>query len=84
MNDLLDQLAVPLFAFVSIMRGLTHKETQRTPELHRELLDALQSKQPARIRRAVRGHYANSYDSFLNSDSESLQEMLTQRARVAN
>ena len=67
---------MPLFAFVSIMRSLTRLETKRTPELHRELLDALKSKQAARIKRAVRGHYANSYDGFLNSDVESLEDML--------
>lgn len=73
---LLDQLAVPLFAFVSIMRSLTHIESQHTPQLHRELLAALRSKQATRIKRAVREHHANSYDSFLNSDAESLEEML--------
>jgi DNA-binding GntR family transcriptional regulator len=78
---LLDQLAVPLFAFVSIMRSLTHTESRRTPELHRELLDALKSKQPPRIRGAVRSHYANSYDGFLNSDAESLQEILSKQGR---
>jgi DNA-binding GntR family transcriptional regulator len=77
--NILDQLTVSLFAFVSIMRSLRHTEIKATPALHRELLDALKSRQVARIRRAVRGHYANSYDGFLNSDVESLEEMLTRR-----
>ncbi|MFN0120025.1 MAG: GntR family transcriptional regulator [Blastocatellia bacterium] len=76
---MLDQLSVSLFAFVSIMRSLCNTGIEFTAEQHRELLDALKSKKPARISRAVRGHFANSYDDFLNSDVESLEEMLAQR-----
>ncbi len=77
---LLDKLAVSLFAFVSIMRSVCDTGLEFTAEQHRVLLDALKSKKAARISRAVRGHFANSYDDFLNSDVESLEEMIAQRA----
>jgi DNA-binding GntR family transcriptional regulator len=77
---LLDQLAVSLFAFVSIMRSVRNTGLEITAEQHRELLDALKSKKAARISRTVRGHFANSYDDFLNSDVESLEEMLARPA----
>jgi DNA-binding GntR family transcriptional regulator len=73
---ILDHLTVPLFAFVSIMRSISHTGMTHTAAQHQELLDALKSKKAARISRAVRGHFANSYDGFLNSDVESLEAML--------
>lgn len=77
---MLDQLAVSLFAFVSIMRSVCNTGLELTAEQHRELLDALKSRKAARIKLAVRGHFANSYDDFLNSDVESLEELVAQRA----
>ncbi|MGH9844396.1 MAG: GntR family transcriptional regulator [Blastocatellia bacterium] len=76
----LDQMAVSLFAFVSIMRSVCNTGMENAPEQHRELLDALKSKKAARISRAVRGHFANFYDDFLNSDVESLEELVAQQA----
>lgn len=77
---ILDHLAVPLFAFVSIMRSISHTGMKQTAKEHQQVLDALKSKKAARISRAVRGHFANSYDGFLNSDVESLEAMMAQRA----
>jgi DNA-binding GntR family transcriptional regulator len=77
---ILDQLAVSLFAFISIMRSVCNTRLEVTTEHHGELLDALKSKKPARISHAVRGHFVNSYDDFLNSDVVSLEEMIAQRA----
>ena len=78
--SMLDQLAVSLFAFVSIMRSVCHTGMELTADQHQELLDALKSRKAARISRAVRGHFANSYYDFLNSDVESLEEMIARQA----
>jgi DNA-binding GntR family transcriptional regulator len=45
---------------------------------HEDLIAALRSKKPSRIRQAIREHVIGSYNGFLNSGAESLEEMINQ------
>jgi DNA-binding GntR family transcriptional regulator len=76
--EMLDYLTTPLFAFVSVLRSVGAQELKDIVAPHEDLLAALKSKKPARIRQAVRDHVIGSYNSFLSSGVESLEEMLNQ------
>jgi DNA-binding GntR family transcriptional regulator len=55
----LDQLAVPLFAFVSMLRRAGHQSLKDVVQSHEGLVASLRSKSPAEIRDAVRQHFAH-------------------------
>jgi DNA-binding GntR family transcriptional regulator len=74
--EMLDYLTTPLFAFISILRSVGAGELKDVVAPHEDLLAALRSKKASRIRRAVREHVIGSYNGFLNSGVESLEEML--------
>lgn len=79
--DLLDQLTMPLFAFLSVLRSTGTKILPDAVAPHQDLLAALQSKKAARITRALREHVVGSYEGFLNSGAESLEMMLRHQHR---
>jgi DNA-binding GntR family transcriptional regulator len=54
----LDQLAVPLFAFVSIVRGANRQTLKHVVQSHEGFLAALRSRNAAHIREAVRQHFS--------------------------
>jgi len=77
--EMLDYLTTPLFAFISILRSVGAGELRDVVAPHEDLLAALRSKKASRIRQAVRDHIIGSYNGFLNSGVESLEEMLQGR-----
>jgi DNA-binding GntR family transcriptional regulator len=74
--EMLDYLTTPLFAFISILRSAGAAELKDVVAPHEDPLAALRSKKASRIRQAVREHILGSYNGFLNSGVESLEEML--------
>src|SRR5262245_45677450 len=74
--EMLDYLTTPLFAFISILRSVGAEELKDVVAPHEDLLAALRSKRSSRIRQAVRKHIIGSYNGFLTSGVESLEEML--------
>src|SRR5215475_6241275 len=76
LSETLDYLTTPLFAVISILRGVGAEELKDLVAPHEDLLDALRSKKRSRIKQAVRDHVIGSYNGFLNSGVESLEEML--------
>jgi DNA-binding GntR family transcriptional regulator len=75
--EMLDYLTTPLFAFISILRSAgVAAELKDVVAPHEDLLAALKSKKASRIRQAIREHIIGSYNGFLNSGVESLEEML--------
>lgn len=53
----LDQLAVPLFAFVSILRGAHREKLTDVVQSHEGIVQALRSGEPGAIRDALRQHF---------------------------
>lgn len=53
----LDQLAVPLFAFVSILRGAHREKLTDVVQSHEGIVQALRSGDPGTIREALRQHF---------------------------
>jgi DNA-binding GntR family transcriptional regulator len=55
--SMLDQLSVPLFAFVSIERGTQRRNLADVVESHEGIVEALRSGERGAIRRALRQHF---------------------------
>lgn len=53
----LDQIAVPLFAFVSIVRGAHRQSLREVVQSHEGIVDALRNPSVKRIRQALRQHF---------------------------
>ena len=53
---LLNQLTIPLFAFVSINRGRSRETLKDVVESHEHVVAALESRDPATIKRVLDGH----------------------------
>jgi DNA-binding GntR family transcriptional regulator len=62
---ILDQLTVPLFAFVSIQRHRSHQELARAVRSHEPIVGALKIGDPVAVREALRVHVETSYAEFL-------------------
>jgi DNA-binding GntR family transcriptional regulator len=58
----LDALAVPLFAFVSILRGASRQTLKDVVSSHEGLVEALRRGDASRIRDAVRQHFAHELE----------------------
>jgi DNA-binding GntR family transcriptional regulator len=67
---LLDLVTVPLFAFVSIMRSQGLQKLTAVVAEHGPLVDALRSKDAARIRAAFEKGATSFYDPFLGDGGE--------------
>jgi len=74
--EMLDYLTMPLFAFISILRSLGTQRLKDMVSPHEDLIAALRSKKVSRIKRAIHEHVIDSYQGFLSSGAESLEEML--------
>jgi DNA-binding GntR family transcriptional regulator len=64
-------LTTPLFAFLSVLQSVEHKDT-RTSKPHERLVAAIRSRDELRIRKEIRGHIRDSYGEFLSSGEETL------------
>ena len=62
---LLDLVAVPLFAFISILRSQGLQRLRAVVEEHSPLVDALKTRDTARIRAAFQKGATSSYEAFL-------------------
>ncbi len=70
---ILEQLAAPLFAYISIRRSSGHEDLKRVVREHEPIVEALGSGSPDTIRSAVRLHIESSYRQFLSAGVEVLQ-----------
>jgi DNA-binding GntR family transcriptional regulator len=65
----LDQVAVPLFAFVSILRSAGSHDLIRVMSSHAAIVEALRLRDRARIEEVIAQHGQDGYREFLNSGS---------------
>lgn len=72
---LLDQLTVPLFAFISILRRFEGENLESAIESHRVIVEAFESGVEADVREVIRRHISPIYFNYLNSGTENLQAM---------
>jgi DNA-binding GntR family transcriptional regulator len=63
--QILEQLTVPLFAFVSMHRRRTHQELVQVVRAHDPIVETIKSGDPQAVREAVQGHIESSYSEFL-------------------
>ena len=59
----LDQLAVPLFAFISILRGANRQTLVEVVQSHEGMVDALRSGDPAEIRDTLHQHLVSGFST---------------------
>lgn len=78
--EMLDYLTTPLFALISILRSMGTEELKDIVAPHEDLLAALKSKKTSRIKQTIREHVIGSYQGFLDSGVESLEELLNGRS----
>jgi DNA-binding GntR family transcriptional regulator len=57
----LDQLAIPLFAFVSILRGASRQSLKDVVASHEGIATALRGRDPETIREALRQHFRSGF-----------------------
>jgi DNA-binding GntR family transcriptional regulator len=62
---LLELVAVPLFAFISILRSQGLQRLTAVVEAHSPLVEALRTREPVRIRAAFQKGATSSYEAFL-------------------
>jgi DNA-binding GntR family transcriptional regulator len=74
----LEQVTLPLFAFIGLLRQLGVEE-RRTGDPHTPIIEALRSCKVKRITEVVRGHFKNSYNHFIESNSDDLQAAIAGR-----
>jgi DNA-binding GntR family transcriptional regulator len=70
---LLEQVTVPLFAFISLMRSQGLQKLTAVVAAHEPLIEALRSRDSARIRDAFQRGATSSYESFLGDDGPGIQ-----------
>ncbi len=75
----LDQIAVPLFAFVSILRSAGSQDLVRVMSSHAAIVEALYQRDHARIEEVFGQHGRDAYREFLNSGSEDCRSYFQQR-----
>lgn len=63
--QILEQLTVPLFAFVSMHRRRTHQELVQVVRAHDPIVDAIRSGDSEAVRAAMQAHIELSYSEFL-------------------
>ena len=66
---MLDQVAAPLFAFVSMRQSQDLAELRRSVRSHEPIFEAVRARKIARIRAAVRDHLTISYRQYLETTS---------------
>lgn len=78
----LDNLTAPMFAFVTILRSISHEDLKPGVRAHEPIVEAITQNDPARIRTAMREHIDNSYQEYLDSDWETFEVLAQSRARL--
>lgn len=63
--QVLDQIAAPLFAFISIIRSSRPGAAPMVLHSHHDIVNALESNNPAIIQSSIENHFADSYDQFV-------------------
>lgn len=63
--SVLDQVSAPMLAFISIMRSNRLDDLKRVIHSHQAIVTVLESGDPATIREVIRGHFAESYEQFI-------------------
>ena len=74
----LEQVTLPLFAFIGLLRQVGVEERRRG-DPHKPIIEALRSRKAKQITEVVRQHFANSYNHFIESDSDDLPTLLKGR-----
>ncbi len=74
----LEQVTLPLFAFIGLLRQVGVEE-RRTGDPHKPIIEALRSRKAKQITQVVRAHFANSYNHFIESNSDDLQAVIAGR-----
>jgi DNA-binding GntR family transcriptional regulator len=67
LHQMLDQLTVPLFAFVSMERQRRNERLADAVQAHEPIVQALRQRDPAGTQQAIRSHIERSYADFLGS-----------------
>ena len=67
---MLDQLSVPLFAFVSVLHSNRASDLKAVVHPHVELVSALRKGRAGEIEDTIRAHIVTFYSKFLDSDVE--------------
>jgi DNA-binding GntR family transcriptional regulator len=75
----LDNVTVPLFAFISVVRKFGYRDSEDLHKSHTELLAAMKDGDVEYIKSAISSHVNSSYETFLQSGLADLQ-VLTQKA----
>lgn len=73
LSNMLTQVTVPLFAFVSILRRSGFEGLKDAQKSHEELVEALEGGSVRIVKRAIRQHIESSYETFLESGVEDFQ-----------
>jgi DNA-binding GntR family transcriptional regulator len=81
--SVLDQIAAPMFAFLSIVRSSRLDNLKRVMHSHQEIVQALLGANPDTIRDVVEYHFKDSYDFFLAPDLEAANGLMEDRAPEA-
>lgn len=63
--QVLDQIAAPLFAFISIIRSSRPGAGPIVLHSHHDIVNALEAGEPAVIQSSIENHFADSYDQFV-------------------
>ncbi len=66
MIKMLNQLCVPVFAFLMILMSLQQEQLKNRVTSHQDLLDLIRSKDSEKIRGAIRAHIMTSWHPFLD------------------
>jgi len=75
----LDQIAVPLFAFVSILRSAGSQDLIRVMSSHAGIVQALRQRDRAGIEEIIGQHGQSAYQEFLNSGTGDCRSYVRQR-----
>lgn len=78
----LDHIAVPLFAFVSILRSAGAQDLIRVMSSHAAIVEALRQRDPAAIEAVIGQHGQSAYQEFLDSDAGDCRAYVQQRLSV--
>lgn len=71
----LDQITVPLFAFISILRRRERESLDGMVTDHEVIIDAFESEDPERVKTVLRQHIGRIYNDFLNSGMGNLSAL---------
>lgn len=75
----LDQLAVPLFAFVSILRSAGSQDLVRVMSSHAAIVEALRQRDRSRLEEVIGQHGQSAYQEFLNSGTGDCRSYVQKR-----